>query len=112
MYPPLATSYSGTVGDLMTQEHTDLLLADIRQSAKNIHGSFQGLGLVGSFNGTITPSGQVTFTVKVYQGTMTLVFQGQIKIGGDMVGDFAVFGEQGEHTGEFGLWNVVSNSSP
>lgn len=111
MYPLLTASYSGTVSDLMTQERTDLLLADIQQNAKNIHGVFQGLGLVGSFDGTVTPSGQVTFTVKVYEGTMTLVFQGQIKIGGDMAGSFAVLGEHGEHTGEFGLWNVASNSS-
>jgi len=111
MYPPLAISYSGTVGDLMTQERTDLLLTGIQQRAKNIHGSFQGLGLVGSFDGTVTPSGHVTFTVKVYEGTMTLAFEGQIKIGGDMIGSFAVLGEHGEHTGESGLWNLASNSS-
>jgi hypothetical protein len=111
MYPPLAISYRGTIGDLLTQEHTELLLTDIQQSAKNIHGSFQGLGLVGSFDGTVTPSGQIAFTVKVYEGTMTLAFEGQIKIGGDMVGSFAVLGQHGEHTGEYGLWNVASNNS-
>ncbi len=111
MYPPLAYSYSGTVGDLMTQERTNLLLTGIQQNAKNIHGSFQGLGLVGLFNGTVTPSGHITFTVKVYEGEMALVFDGQIKVGGDMAGSFAVLGKLGEHTGEIGLWNVATNSS-
>jgi serine/threonine protein kinase len=111
LYPPLAASYSGTVGDLMTEERTNLFLTGIQQSAKEIHGSFQGLGLVGPFDGFITPSGHVTFTVKVYAGKMTLVFEGQIKIGGDMAGTFAVLGEQGSHTGEVGLWNVASNGS-
>ncbi len=95
----------------MTQERTNLHLTGIQQRAQDIHGSFQGLGLVGPFDGTVTPSGHVTFTVKVYAGKMTLVFDGQIKIGGDMAGSFAVLGEQGEHTGEVGLWNVAVSSS-
>jgi eukaryotic-like serine/threonine-protein kinase len=111
MYPLLASSYSGTVGDVMTQETTNLFLSDIHQNAQHIRGSFQGLGQVGPFTGTVTPSGQVTFTVKVYGGTMTLVFDGQIKIGGDIAGSFAVLGAQGEHTGEAGVWNVAASNS-
>lgn len=111
LFPLLSTSYSGTVGDLMTGEQTNLLLTSVQQNAKDIHGTFQGLGQVALFGGTVTSSGQVTFAVKVYGGKMTLVFEGQIKIGGDMAGSFAVLGAQGEHTGESGLWNVASNSS-
>ncbi len=111
IYPPLAALYSGTVGDLMTQERTNLLLTDIKQSQENIHGSFLGLGLVGLFNGTVTPSGRVTFSVNIYTGEMTLVFEGYIKIGGDIAGSFAVLDRQGQRTGEAGIWNVASSGS-
>jgi len=111
VYPLLAALYTGTVGDLMTQERTNLLLMDIQQSREDISGSFQGLGLVGSFEGTVTASGQVTFTVKIYSGKMNLVFDGQIKVGGDMAGSFAVLDQQGQRTGEAGLWNVASSGS-
>ncbi len=90
---------------------TNLYLTDIQQNQADIHGSFHGLGLAGLFNGAITPDGQVKFTVKIYEGTMTLLFEGNIKIGGDMAGSFAVMNQQGQHTGESGLWNVASSGS-
>lgn len=111
IYPLLAASYAGTVADIMTKENTDLFLTNIQQNQQQIQGSFRGLGLTGAFNGTITPDGQVSFTVKIYRGTMLLQFEGTIKIGGDMAGSFAVMGQQGQHTGEIGLWNVASSNS-
>lgn len=110
-YPPLASWYNGTAGDLMTQEHTNLLLTDIQQCGEKIHGSFQGLGLVGQFNGTVTSAGRVKFTVKLYAGQMSLVFDGYIKVGGDIAGSFAVLDGQGQHTGEAGIWNVAPLAS-
>ena len=109
LYPPLAASYAGTVADLMTQEKTTLLLTDIQQNQEGIHGAFQGLGLVGPFKGTVTPSGQVQFTVTIYMGEETLVFEGTIKVGGDMAGSFAVLNRHRQLTGEAGLWNVVAS---
>ncbi|HLL78365.1 MAG TPA: serine/threonine-protein kinase [Ktedonobacteraceae bacterium] len=109
-YPLLATSYAGTVADIMTKENTSLFLTNIQQNRQQIQGSFRGLGLTGAFNGTITPDGQVSFTVKIYRGTMLLQFEGTIKIGGDMAGSFAVTSQQGQHTGEIGLWDVASSS--
>jgi serine/threonine protein kinase len=109
IYPLLATAYAGTVGDLMTKENTNLYLTNIQQNQQQMHGSFRGLGLVGQFDGTITPDGQVQFTVKIYRGTMSLQFEGNIKVGGDMAGSFAVVDQQGQHTGEVGLWNVASS---
>lgn len=110
IYPPLSASYSGTVGDIMTNEKTNLLLTGIQQDQEYIHGSFRGLGLVGLFNGTITPSGKVQFTVLIYEREMTLVFEGNVKIGGDLAGSFAVLNQQGQHTGEAGLWNAATSS--
>lgn len=110
LYPPLATSYAGTVADLMTQEKTTLLLTNIQQNLGDMHGAFQGLGFVGLFKGTVTSTGQVHFTVTIYAGEETLAFDGTIKVGGDMVGSFAVLNQHGQRTGESGLWNVAANS--
>ncbi len=109
IYPPVAASYAGTIFDLMTQEKTPLLLTAMRQNQEGIHGSFQGLGLVGPFTGTVTPAGQVRFTVTLYAGAATLVFDGIIKIGGDMAGSFAAVDQHGQRTGEGGLWNVSAS---
>lgn len=109
IYPSVAASYAGTIFDLMTREKTSLLLTDIQQNQEGIHGSFQGLGLVGLFTGTITPAGQVQFTVTLYGGAATLVFDGVIKIGGDLAGSFAAVEQHGQRTGEGGLWNVSAS---
>ncbi len=110
MYPSFATSYAGTVADLKTSKHTPLLLTNIQQSQGNILGSFKGLGLVGPFKGKITPSGQVQFTVTIFGGKETLMFEGNIKVGGDMAGSFTVLNPHGQSTGETGLWNVAAGS--
>ncbi len=106
IYPSLGASYTGTVADLMTTEHTSLFLTNIQESNGNIQGTFQGLGLAGPFKGKVTTTGQVQFTVKINGGTMALVFNGNIKVGGDMAGTFTVVNQQGHSTGEYGLWNV------
>ena len=106
IYPALAAAYAGTIFDLMTQEKTSLLLTAMQQNGEGIHGSFQGLGLVGLFKGTVTSAGQVQFTVTIHTGEATLVFEGSIKIGGDLAGSFAAANPGGQRTGEGGLWNV------
>ena len=109
LYPAVAASYAGTIFDLMTQQKTPFFLTAIQQNGDGIHGSFQGLGLVGPFKGTVTSSGHVQFTVSIYAGEATLAFEGSIKIGGDMAGSFAAVAQDGQHTGEGGLWNVSSS---
>ena len=112
IYPSLAASYAGTVSDLKTAEHTALLLTNIHQSQGTMQGSFKGLGLAGPFKGTIRPSRQVQFTVTINAGKETLVFEGNIKVGGDMAGSFAVLNSHGQRTGETGLWNVAIDQGP
>jgi eukaryotic-like serine/threonine-protein kinase len=107
LYPALTSAYAGTVVDLMTNEKTALYLTAIEQSGGRMHGFFQGLGLAGSFEGVLTPSGQVQFWPAVAVGNETFAFDGDIKIGGDMAGNFDVVDRQGYRTGEFGLWNVA-----
>jgi eukaryotic-like serine/threonine-protein kinase len=105
-YPQLATSYAGTILDLLSGQKTALFLTNIKQSGGTIQGSFQGLGLIGPFKGTVSTAGSVHFTVSVYGGTETLSFEGTIKIGGDIVGTFDAVDQNGNKLGESGLWNA------
>jgi len=105
-FPQLATSYAGTILDLLSGQKTPLFLTNIKQSQGTIQGSFQGLGLVGPFKGTVSATGSVHFTVSVYGGTETLAFEGTIKIGGDIVGTMDALDPNGNQTGESGVWNV------
>src|SRR6266700_6837793 len=105
-FPQLATSYAGTILDLLSGQKTPLFLTNIKQSGGTIQGSFQGLGLIGPFTGTVSTGGKVQFTVSVYGGNEILAFEGTIKIGGDIVGSFDAVDQNGNKTGESGLWNV------
>ncbi len=105
LYPPLAASYSGTINDIsVAQTKTTMYLTGIQQDQNHIRGSFQGLGLIGPFTGTVTASGEVHFTVKVYSGSTTILFDGTIKIGGDIEGTFKAVDQSGQSIGEYGPW--------
>ena len=109
-YPILGASYAGTVVDLLAKEKTSMMLTHIQQNQGSIQGYFQGLGFVGPFKGSITPSGHLQFMVAVRSGASTLSFEGDIKVGGDIVGSFEVLLPEGQPTGESGLWNVASSA--
>ena len=106
-YPVMATSYGGTVVDLLTNEKTSMFLMQVQQNKGSISGYFQGLGLVGPFKGKVTTTGHVQFKVQVQASGTTLSFDGDIKIGGDIVGSFQVLDQHGQRTGESGAWNVA-----
>jgi eukaryotic-like serine/threonine-protein kinase len=105
-YPRLATSYTGTILDLLSGQKTPMFLTEVQQNQGTIQGTFQGLGLVGPFKGTVSPTGSVHFTVSVYGGNEVLSFEGTIKIGGDIVGTFDALDQNGYKTGESGIWNL------
>ncbi len=110
LYPPIASSYGGEITDLgVANTRTNLFLTRIQQKQNHISGNYQGLGQVGTFQGTVSASGNVTFTVKIASGTR-LVFQGNIKVGGDIVGSFEAFDAHGTKLDEYGLWNVSARS--
>ena len=105
IYPPLASSYAGTVSDLgVANTTTQLYLTQIQQNPANgdITGHFQGLGLSGTFTGTVTPAGILHFIVKIEVGNM--VCDGKIKVGGDLEGNFKIVDQQGNKLGEYGPW--------
>jgi hypothetical protein len=105
IYPPLALSYAGTVSDLgVANTTTKLYLSQIQRNPANgdITGQFQGLGLSGTFTGTVTPAGQFHFLVKIDVGN--LVCDGKIKVGGDLEGSFLTLDQHGNKLGEYGIW--------
>ncbi len=105
-YPRLAPSYAGTVLDLLSKQKTPMYLTDIKQNQGSFQGHFQGLGLVGTFKGTVSVDGNVHFTVSIWGGTETLSFEGTIKVGGDIVGTFDAVDQNGNKMGESGIWDV------
>ncbi len=107
MYPDIVASYAGTVLDAMNHERTDMFLTQIHQNGGNISGQFRGLGLVGHFTGTVTPTEHLQFIVQA--GSSILLFDGEIKIGGDIQGTFEALNQQRQPTGEYGAWNVSAH---
>jgi serine/threonine protein kinase len=105
-YPELAPLYGGTIFGVPTKEKTPLFLTHIRQDQGNIRGTFQGLGTEAPFRGTVTSSGQVQLTMSLSAQGKALSFEGNIKLGGDMVGWFYALNADGHRIDEYGLWNV------
>jgi eukaryotic-like serine/threonine-protein kinase len=108
-YPPLSTSYAGTVSDLgVANTTTPLYLTQVQRNPANgnVTGQFQGLGLSGTFTGTVTPSGILHFIVKI--NAVNLVCDASIKVGGDLEGSFHAYDQQGNKLGEYGLWYAHS----
>lgn len=109
-YPPIAALYNGTISDIaVAHTTTKLYLMQVHQNQGNFVGNFQGLGLVGSFTGTVTTAGNVHLVINY--GAGSLIFEGVIKIGGDMEGNFYAVDQQERRIGEYGLWYVSAASS-
>ena len=104
-YPKLAEQYTGVMNDLVTNTTTNMSLTQISQSAGDISGYFTGLGLTGSFTGTVDTKGNIQFQVAIYGGTETIAFEGIIKLGGSPGGSYRVLRNQ-QFTGESGAWSV------
>lgn len=107
LYPPLASSYAGTINDIgVASTTTPLYLTQIQENPANgeITGQFQGLGLSGTFTGTVSARGILNFTMKIDVGT--LICTGTIKVGGELQGSFKVVDPQGNNLGEYGPWSA------
>ncbi len=110
LYHNLASRYGGTIADIVANEKTPMFLTNVQQNQGNIHGVFNGLGLAGTFTGTVTETGHVQFRVTIQGGNSTLAFTGDIKVGGDLVGSYQVLDQRGQPTGDSGIWNLASNA--
>ncbi|MFL5625539.1 MAG: serine/threonine protein kinase, partial [Ktedonobacteraceae bacterium] len=95
IYPSIASSYGGRVGDVLSKGTTPMFLDNVQQKQANFRGYFRGLGLAGPFTGSVTSAGRVQFSVSIQGGSTTLAFTGDIKVGGDMVGGYKVLDQRG-----------------
>jgi serine/threonine protein kinase len=105
-YPQLAPCYAGTINDIgVAKEKTVLYLTGIKQQQGNISGRFQGLGVTGTFKGTISQNGSVQFVVKLTGRADTIRFNGDSKYGGDITGSFTAYDKNGlPSLDEYGDW--------
>ncbi len=118
IYPRLAGTYIGTIGDLSMRVSTSMSLTGIRQSQGNISGylalgpNMQGSG---SFRGTINTAKHVQFIVTDPAGNATLFFEGDMQSENSLVGDYyrcssAQGGRCSQAPGSYGIWSVVGTS--
>ncbi|WP_069803902.1 serine/threonine protein kinase [Thermogemmatispora onikobensis] len=111
-YPALFTDYVGTAQDLLTSTRTLLVLSHLQQHQGRFSGFFSGLGQSGPCSGTLNQQGVIHFTVSIYGGKASLVFEGMIKVGSQMAGSFEVHDENNHFTGESGLWSLSPGFPP
>ncbi len=113
-YPALASSYSGTVYDQITNPATqgNMTLSQISQHNPNITGyaTITGLQGSGSFSGQVTTSNRISFLVESFAGHAPLFFQGQIDSSGGMSGTYCSYVNNACDTGAggYGTWKVSS----
>lgn len=105
-YALLQTCYVGLIHSLRA-DHTVLILSNIQQHGPQISGYYAGLGFNGPFTGTIDTHAHLQFTGTIYGGTETIAFEGNIQLGGRLVGSYTIL-NQGKSTGETGLWSAES----
>jgi serine/threonine protein kinase len=106
VYPNLASHYAGTIGDPYHQDvGKPLYLKEIHQQQQHFQGRFEGLGIVNMFNGQVTSGGHVTFTVQYPGGTEIISCEGDINLGGGLVGTYFILNNDHQSTGLHGVWN-------
>jgi hypothetical protein len=106
VYPPLAEGYRGIIAALGAKTKTDMTLSGVQQGGGNFRGYFTGLGVSGSFQGTVATSDHVQFQVTVYSGNATIAFEGTIQFGGNIAGSYRILNQEKQFTGESGVWSV------
>jgi serine/threonine protein kinase len=112
LYPTLVSNYEGTIydsgvgGTNSANRAQPMYLTNIQQNQDAVSGTFRGLGLTLPFTGKVTKDQKITFKVFIEQTRVTLVFDGNIKVGGDIAGSFQSKGPDGQDVQEFGPWNV------
>ena len=83
-------------------------LDHVQQSKGIIQGTCTCLGLTGPFTGTVGVDDSIVFTVKMQGRDTGIRFEGHIKTGGSMAGQFYIITvADGQHTGEYGDWSFV-----
>lgn len=110
-YPQLARCYGGQINDVgvgNNKNNNKMFLTNIKQNQGSFSGKFQGLGLIGTFTGTMDQGGKrLRFVVRFPGRADTIVFDGSIKYGGDLRGTFQAHDQNGQASlDEYGDWSV------
>ncbi len=114
VYPVVKAAYNGAIVDRFTTPpiSTSMALSQVQQQGASIRGNFLvGPGLQGNgpFNGTVSASRAVQFTVTGTFGHLPLLFQGTVQANGSMSGSYCSYrNNQCDQTaGGYGSWNVA-----
>ncbi len=113
-YPRLATSYAGTLNNLLTHTTTTIKFITIQQSTQSITGTFieRQVHRQQPFSGVVDASKRLLFTITAQVGQSALFFEGTIRSDGNLVGNYCSVDSSGQcANGEYGLWSVSPSSS-
>jgi eukaryotic-like serine/threonine-protein kinase len=107
-YPPLATSYRGNIDDLQANVPSSMELTGISQNGGTISGTFIGLHMKGTFQGTLDTAKHISFFVASSAGHGQLSFTGALQTDGELQGQFCAIDQNSQCIpyGVFGLWSV------
>src|SRR5207245_9187466 len=113
-YPSLARVYVGTMRDIPMGITAKISLTSIQQQQENIAGSFNTpennlFGQIpksGPFQGTITTSKEIQFTLMGDTGQATFSFDGFIQLDGSIQGTYCSLAMAAGKCSDYGVWNV------
>jgi hypothetical protein len=98
-FPALAACYEGTVSILgISNSQTNLYLFHIQQSQETFTGQCNGFGTIGTFSGSVTREGTISFTVKLQNQERPLRFEGTIGSAGELVINYSDLDQNGHKT--------------
>jgi Domain of unknown function (DUF4397) len=114
MYPTLARLYSGTMRDIPTGLTTSISLTSIRQQQGNVSGYFRmpennlfsEIPKSGPFQGTVSTSKEVQFTLLDNAGQVAFSFNGSILADKSIEGTYCSLLAATGKCSDYGLWSV------
>lgn len=115
-YPALSGVYNGGLHNTGSGQNASMSLNPILQNGGNIRGNFQvgpPLSGSGSFTGSITKAGYITFTVHSNQVLEPLFFWGNLQSNGNLSGNYCSLNTAGQcdYTNGYGTWLVYPLTS-
>ena len=113
-YPTLARLYSGTMRDIPTGLTTSISLTSIRQQQANVSGYFSvsennlfsEIPKSGPFQGTVSTSKEVQFTLLDNTGQAAFSFNGSILADKSIEGTYCSLQVAAGKCSDYGLWSV------
>lgn len=108
-YPLLASSYKGTLDNLLTSSTTTITLSNLSQHQQSIQGTFlTGQTSTGRpFSGVVDTAKHILVTVSGSGDQAALFFSGVIRSDNNLAGNYCTVDAAGQCSGNaYGLWSV------